>query len=138
MLSLVFTCGSLKMWDYATVTDVRGLLHTHGAQHQECRSNSATSTSNGMLDGNTQAGLHMHAQATGAYACIGYFNRTAAQSVRHGLCLQKLEAEHAEQLQIVMTVVSRMERVEAELRAMKEQQTQRQQSKWGIFSLQGR
>ena len=76
------------------------------------------------------------AHATAACACTYTFNRNAMQL--SDMCLQKLEAEHAEQLQIVMTVVSRMEKVEAELRAMQEQQAQRQQSKWGIFSLQGR
>jgi len=49
---------------------------------------------------------------------------------------EKLEADNAEQLQIVMAMLSRVERLEETLHAMQEQQAQRQQSKWGIFSLQ--
>lgn len=51
------------------------------------------------------------------------------------ILVQKLEAENAEQLQIVMAVVNRIERLEESLRALQEQQAQQQQSKWGVFSL---
>lgn len=51
------------------------------------------------------------------------------------MCLQKLEADNAEQLQIVMAMVNRVERLEETLRAVQEQQAHLQESRWGIFSV---
>lgn len=57
---------------------------------------------------------------------------------RLALVLQLLEDENAQQLAMVMAMVTRVEKLEQDLYAMRGEHDKQRNSRWGVFSLQGR
>ena len=52
--------------------------------------------------------------------------------------LQLLEKENAQQSTMIFTLVDRVDKLERDLHELQEERERQRNSRWGVFSLQGR
>lgn len=52
--------------------------------------------------------------------------------------LQLLEEENAQQLTMILSMIDRVDKLERDLHELQEERERQRNSRWGMFSLQGR